>query len=122
MDRPEMEARSAKFAREVAEFANRLRGRPGGTNAADQLADCSSSTAANYRAAGRARSRKEFVSKLGIANEEADETVYWLELVRAADIHCGADLGWLLDEANELSRIFNQSQMTAKASAAQRRA
>ena len=114
MDRPEMEARSAKFAREVAEFANRLRGRPGGTNAADQLADCSSSTAANYRAAGRARSRKDFVSKLGIANEEADETVYWLEHIGATSLGNGLRLDHLHAEARELRAIIARSYATAK--------
>jgi four helix bundle protein len=114
MDRPEMEARSAKFARQVAEFANRLRGRPGATNAADQLADCSSSAAANYRAAGRARSRKEFVSKLGIANEEADESVYWLEHIAGTALGNGFDLKSLEREARELRAIIARSYATAK--------
>jgi hypothetical protein len=57
---------------------------------------------------------------MGYVVEEADESVYWLEMTEAAGISVGAELKWLLGESNELSRIFNQSQLTAKANAAAR--
>jgi hypothetical protein len=53
--------------------------------------------------------------------EEADESIYWLEMVEASGIRAGAELGWLIRESNELSRIFNQSQLTAKSNATTRR-
>src|SRR5918995_485665 len=69
-----------------------IRTRPNGPTPANQLLDSSSSSASNYRAAGRARSKKEFTSKLGIANEEADETVYWLDYIANTGLGNGLDL------------------------------
>lgn len=69
---------------------------------------------ANYRAACRARSRAEFVAKLGIVLEEADETAFWLELMRDADIFPEAKLRNLAQEANELVSFFVASICTAK--------
>lgn len=70
---------------------------------------------ANYRSACRARSHADFVAKIGFVVEEADESVYWLEMIAAAGIVDGSELTSLQEEACELSRIFNQSQLTAKA-------
>jgi four helix bundle protein len=67
---------------------------------------CGTSIGANYRAACRSRSRAEFAAKLGIVAEEADETVYWLELLRDAKFIPEGTLSKLLKEANELSAIF----------------
>jgi hypothetical protein len=53
--------------------------------------------------------------------EEADESIYWLELTAAAGIVATDELRWLLDESSELSRIFNQSQLTARRNAAARK-
>jgi four helix bundle protein len=79
-----------------------------------QLIDCSASMASNYRAACRARSRAEFIAKLGTVNEESDETVYWLEYVaRTGMIFKG--LADLLDEAQQLRAIFAASYGTARA-------
>ena len=70
--------------------------------------------AANYRASARARSRAEFVLKLGIVNEEADESVYWLELMRDGNIGNRKEVGLLLPEAKELRAIFAASYRTAR--------
>jgi four helix bundle protein len=70
--------------------------------------------AANYRAVGRARSKAEFISKLGIVIEEADETVFWLELLNESGIIDPAKLGEILAEANQLLAIFSASRRTAK--------
>jgi four helix bundle protein len=80
-----------------------------------QLLRCSTSMAANYRAAGRARSKAEFVSKLGVVVEEADETVFWLEFLADAGIVRPTKLRELLSEANQLLLIFSASRSTAKA-------
>jgi four helix bundle protein len=70
--------------------------------------------AANHRSACRARSRADFISKIGITVEEADETAFWLELLIDAGVVKKARLESLLAEANELVRIFQASRTTAK--------
>ena len=79
-----------------------------------QLLRSATSIAANYRAACRGRSRAEFAAKLGIAVEEADETVFWLELLHEAEILRGSDHQHALKEANELLAIFASSQITLR--------
>jgi len=69
---------------------------------------------ANYRAAGRARSTKEFSAKIGIVLEEADESVFWLECRSDAGIVRKELLGDLLQEANELVAIFAASYRTSR--------
>jgi len=81
-----------------------------------QILRSGTSIGANYRAAARARSRAEFVAKLGIVLEEADETVFWLELMRDAAIFPDGKIGDLVAEANELVSIFVTSIRTAKES------
>jgi four helix bundle protein len=70
--------------------------------------------AANYRSACRARSHADFISKIGITVEEADEAAFWLELIVDAGIFKRSKLESLLAEANELVRIFQASQTTAR--------
>jgi four helix bundle protein len=72
------------------------------------------SVGANYRAAGRSRSKAEFVSKIGIVLEEADETVFWLECLVESGIVKEELLKDLLAEANELVAIFATSHRTAR--------
>jgi four helix bundle protein len=69
---------------------------------------------ANYRAVCRARSRAEFIAKIGVVVEEADETVFWLELLAETGIVKESRLKNLLTEAKELTAIFAASQRTAK--------
>ena len=64
------------------------------------------SVAANYRATGRARSRAEFIAKIGTVVEEIDETVFWIELLTEADVVPAAITRCVLNEANELLAIF----------------
>ena len=71
--------------------------------------------AANYRAVGLARSKAEFISKPGIVIEEADETVFWLELLGDSGIVQASKLRELLTEGNQLVAIFLASRRTAKA-------
>ena len=80
-----------------------------------QVIRAGTSVAANYRAVNRARSRAEFVSKMGIVVEEADETVFWLELLVETGIVQKAMLQNLLVEANETLAIFAASHWTARA-------
>ena len=70
--------------------------------------------AANYRAVNRARSRAEFIAKIGVVLEEADETVFWLEALTEAGLIKSSLLAPLLQEANELFAIFAASRRAAR--------
>jgi four helix bundle protein len=80
----------------------------------NQILRSATSIAANYRAVGRARSKAEFVAKLGVVIEESDETVFWLELLQESGIVKPEKLVDLLAEANQLLAIFSASRRTAK--------
>jgi len=79
-----------------------------------QLLRSGTAVAANYRAVCRARSKAEFISRMGIVVEEADETVFWLELLGDTGLAPAAKLALLLKEANELVAICAASLRTAK--------
>lgn len=72
----------------------------------NQLLRSATSVGANYRAACRARSNAEFYSKLCIVVEEIDEVDYWLDLIQAANIMTSESTGHLIDETNELIKVF----------------
>ena len=86
-----------------------------GRHVAGQLIRSSTSVAANYRAACRGRSRAEWMAKIGIVVEEADETVFWLDLLIETGIVTPERSKDLLQEATELVAIFGASLRTAKA-------
>src|SRR5262249_28085606 len=79
-----------------------------------QILRSGTSIGANYRSACRARSHSEFMAKLGIVLEEADETAFWLELMQLSDIFPEKKLHDLVREVNELIAIFVASVRTAK--------
>jgi len=79
----------------------------------NQFLRCSTSVAANYRAACRGRSRAEFIAKVGTIVEEADESVFWLELMREAGTMPDERVSELLAEAKELTAIFAATRITA---------
>ena len=81
----------------------------------DQLLRAGTAVAANYRAACRGRSRAEFIAKLGIVVEEADETVFWCELLEEAGITTPEAIQPVVGEARELLAIFSAARKTAKA-------
>jgi len=80
-----------------------------------QVLRAGSAVGANYRAARRSRSRREFAARLAIVLEEADESVYWLELLTALSIRRPGKLEALLEEARELRAIFAASLRTTRA-------
>ena len=80
-----------------------------------QLLRSSSSVGANYRAACRARSQAEFHSKLSIVVEEADESVFWMEILVEADVVKLSDLDYLSDEATHILKIVSASRKTVSA-------
>lgn len=79
-----------------------------------QLLRCGTAVAANYRAACRSRSRAEWLAKIGIVVEEADESVFWLEMLSDCEIVPLPKLELLLAEAHELSALFTASRRTAR--------
>jgi four helix bundle protein len=81
-----------------------------------QLLRCATSVGANYRAACRGRSKADFISKLGIVEEEADESAYWLEMLVEAKVVKPNSVAELLAEADELTAIIAASRKTAKSS------
>jgi len=80
----------------------------------NQLLRCGTSVGANYRATCQARSKAEFIAKIGIVAEEADETVFWIELLSDIGIMKKERLEPLRKEAQELTAIFSASRQTAK--------
>jgi four helix bundle protein len=79
-----------------------------------QLLRSGTSVAANYRAACRARSKAEFIAKIGIVLEEVDESVLWIEMLIDAEILKKERVDQLLNEARQLTAIFTASRQTAK--------
>ena len=111
----DLQARTDAFADLSIRFIQGLPDTPVARRIAGQLQDCTTSTGANYRAARRAKSHADFVSKIGTTSEEADEAVFWLKRLANANIHSSTvTLAPLLVEAEELARIFGASHRTAK--------
>jgi four helix bundle protein len=79
-----------------------------------QLLEAGTSVGANYRAAWRAKSPPDFISKMGIVEEEADETIYWMELLVLSDLARKSDITNLLDEANQILAMTVSSIKTAR--------
>lgn len=79
-----------------------------------QLLKSATSVGANYRATCRAQSHAHFISKMSVVEEEADETIYWLELAVESGLTSERDASRLIIEANELTAIFTASKKTAR--------
>jgi len=114
MNKAELQARTKSFALRIIRLTDSLPS----TRAADvlgrQLLRSATSVGANYRSACRARSTAEFLSKLGIVEEEADESTYWLELLADSHLIEQNRLTSLMKESDELTAIFVASIRTAK--------
>ena len=111
----ELAERARRFAVRVLKFVRTLPRDPSTDAVARQLAKAAPSESANYRAARRARSRAEFVAKLGTVAEEADESEHWLDVLKESGAASGSELEWLLQESRELRAIFVASATTARA-------
>ena len=79
-----------------------------------QLLRCGTSVAANYRAVCRSRSKAEFIARIGVVAEEADESVLWLELLEETQTLSSKRLQDIMREARELTAIFSASQKTSR--------
>ena len=110
----ELRARTHAFAVRMHAFCQPLLRTIETREAAEQLLDASSSVGSNHRAAGKARTHAEFAAKIGTVDEEADESVYWLEYLRDCRLVSEAELAPHLNEATQLAAIFAQSAKTAR--------
>lgn len=111
----QLKDRTKAFALRVIKMSDALPKTRAANVITNQILRSATSMAANYRAVGRARSKAEFISKLGIVVEEADETVFWLEMLADSGIVSREKMSDMLDEANQLVLIFSASRRTAKA-------
>ncbi len=109
----ELQRRTKDFALRILKLIEHLPNTIGGRVLANQLARSATSVGANYRAACRARSRAEFASKLGTVAEEADESLYWLELIQVGDFVPEKRIASLVSEADELTAIFTSGRRSA---------
>jgi four helix bundle protein len=114
----ELRKRTKAFAIRIVRLCRSLPNTAEARIIGNQLLRCGTSVGAKYRAVCRARSRADFISKIGIVVEEADESVFWLELLVESGIAPVSDVTVLIKEANELLAIFGASQLTAKQNAA----
>jgi four helix bundle protein len=117
MDEQELKDRTRRFALRCMKLADSLPyTKPSGRAIANQLVRCGTSVGSNYRAACRSRSGPEFVSKLAVVEEEADESAFWIDLVAASGMKPTKLVRPLLLEADELTRIMVASIKTARRS------
>ncbi len=106
MDRKELEARTKRFAIAVIRFVSRLERTTSSRVIGYQLLKSATSIGANYREANRAQSRRDFAYKISLAEKEASETHYWLEICEELPLGKGDESTALLGEAGELLAIF----------------
>jgi len=113
MNEAEMKERTKQFALRILKLADALPKTRSGNAIANQIVRSGTSVAANYRALCRAKSRADFINKTSIAEEEADESCFWLELLVDAGLLKTTRVQHLLNEANEITAILVASRKTA---------
>ena len=118
---PEMlKARTREFALDVVRLCETFSDHGAVHILGNQLLRAATSVAANYRAACRSKSHADFISKIGTVEEEADESLFWLEMLRDSGLTPESDLTALLREADELTAIMTASGRSAKRRTASR--
>ncbi|HQU84011.1 MAG TPA: four helix bundle protein [Pyrinomonadaceae bacterium] len=110
----ELLQRTKTFALRVIKLVNALPNNIAGRKIGDQLIRSGTSVAANYRAACRGRSKAEFIAKLGIVEEEADESALWMELIIESELLKKNLVENLLQEAVEITKIMAASKISAR--------
>ncbi|QSW90465.1 four helix bundle protein [Flavobacterium endoglycinae] len=112
MTTSEMKVRTKKFSLMIIDLAEKLPNTNVIRSITSQIVRSGTSVGANYRAVCRARSDKEFVAKMNIVLEEADETLFWIEIIKEKMWLAKEELETALKEANELTAIFVSSLKT----------
>jgi four helix bundle protein len=115
MNENEMKKRTKQFGLRVIRLVESLPSNQTARTIGNQLLRSGLSVGANYRAACRGRSKADFIAKAGISLEEADECLYWMEMLQEAGIIPVDKMKDLMKEADELVAIFTASIKTAKA-------
>jgi four helix bundle protein len=115
MNEEELKRRTKQFALQVIGLVGSLPGTVAARTIGSQLIRSGTSVGANYRSACRGRSKPDFNAKAGIALEEADESLYWMELLAESGTVPLETLRALMKEASELVAIFTASIKTARA-------
>ncbi|HSC37037.1 MAG TPA: four helix bundle protein [Chitinophagaceae bacterium] len=113
----ELQNRTKAFYIGVIKLCEHFPKNAAGFETAKQLIRSGGSVGANYRAACRGKSKADFIYKIEIVLEEADESLYWLEVTKSAELiksNQSDQLDCLIKEANELVSIFTATDMTAK--------
>ena len=114
MEKADMLARTKEFAKEIIRLCRKLPNSREGRLIGDQIFRSGTSVAANYRSACRGRSKAEFISKLSIVEEEADETLFWLEVIKELKVVRYEKLDELMKENDEILAIVVASIRPAK--------
>jgi four helix bundle protein len=116
MTKEELKQRTKQFALDVFKFLMKIEKNKAVDVVSYQLFKSSSSVAANYRAVCRGKSSADFLNKLKIVDEEADESLFWLEFIQGLELDCDqVQLEKLIKEADELVAIFSAGIKTIKA-------
>ncbi len=121
MDAEEVKRRTKQFGLRVIKLVDALPGIRSANVIGNQLLRAGTSVGANYRSALRGRSRPDFIARLGIAIEEADESLYWMEMLVEAELINSDRLNPLMQEANELISILTATVKTARSKTARNR-
>ena len=114
MDKDILKQRTKRFSLEIIKLMELIPNTKVGYTIANQIVRSATSVGANYRAACRAKSDKDFLHKILIVEEEADETLYWLELLKEAQILKDSVLDAIMKECNELVAIFTSTGRSVK--------
>ena len=114
MTEKELLQRTKNFALRIIRLVNALPNNPAGRAIGGQLIRSGTFVSANYRAACRGRSKAEFVAKLGIVEEEVDESALWMELIIESELIEEKLVADLLNEARQITAIVAASKITAR--------
>ena len=114
MNSTELKERTIQFAVRVLKFSDALPNKPSGRTIAEQAARSGCSVASNYRPALRGKSRADFINKIAIVLEEADETDFWIETAKRAALVPAKRIAKLQAEAIELVKTFIATRRTAR--------
>ena len=111
---PDLKKRTKAFALRILKLVDAMPKTTAGRALASQIVRSGTPVAANYRAACRAKSPADFIAKMGIVEEEADEPLFWLELLEVSELVTAAKLPAITQEANEFIAITVASIKTAQ--------
>jgi four helix bundle protein len=114
MTKDQLKQRTKNFALAIINLVAKIPNTIVGRTVSNQIIRSATSVAANYRAACRARSSSDFISKITFVEEECDETMYWLEIIAESNLLTKENLKGILKEADELTAIFTAAGKSAK--------